>query len=45
MPSYYDNHQAEKERYRKNEKNLKIEKYSQKNVYIRIVYNSFGVCM
>ena len=38
-PSYYDNHQVEKERYWKNRK--KIEKYCQKNV--RIVYNSFCV--
>ena len=39
MPSNYDNHQAEKERYWRN-----FKKYSQQNIYIKIVYNSF-LCM
>ena len=44
MPSYYDNNQREKS-FREIEK---IEKYSQKDIYVRIVYNSFlvaRVCM
>ena len=42
MPSYYDNHQAEKDF---GEISKEIEKYCQKNIYVKIAYNSFCVCV
>ena len=41
MPSIYDNHQAEKEK--KNWETKKIEKFSQRNIYVRIAY--YFVCV
>ena len=41
IPSYYDNHQAERDIVEIG----KIEKYSQMNVYRRIVYDSLCMCV
>ena len=44
MPSLYNNNQAENVIFWRNQKK-KSRKYSQKNVYIKIMYNCFRACV